>query len=103
MTWHDSIASALASARIMLGLPQTDIQQDVAQVLLQEKNFSQQFEENDDISINFPDYDDMLQQPSNLDLFIVSQDKGENVLSKSLQPLSPDKRSSFFFQLMNCL
>ena len=94
MTWHDSIASALASARRMLGLPQTDIQQDVAQVLLQEKDFSQQFEESDEISINFPDYDDMLQQPSNLDIFTVSQDKGENVLTNSLQP---DNRSSFIF------
>ena len=89
MTWQDSIASALASVRGMLGIPQKDIQQ----VLLQDKDLSQQFEENDEISINFPDYDDMLQQPSNLNIF--SQDKGENVLTNSLPP---DNRSSFYFK-----
>ena len=97
MTWQDSIASAMASVRRMLGLPQKDIQQ----VLLQDKDLSQQLEENDEITINFPEYDDMLQQPSNLDLFTVSQDKGENVLTNTFPPLSPDNRSSFIFQAMN--
>jgi hypothetical protein len=110
MTWQDSIGSAMDIVRRIMGVEQTDIQQDqksrnVTHVLLEDKDFSQRFDENNYISVNFLDNNDMLQQPSNLDLFTAmepySMDKGENVLTCTVLPLDSENRSSFIFQVMN--
>ena len=84
----------------MSGIAQMNIQQDqksknVPQVLLEDKDYYQQFEEKNGISLVFPDTNDMLQQPSNLKLFTVmepnTQDNGEKVLTNSIPPPGPDK------------
>ena len=94
----------------MFGLARTDLQQDQKNEtfppgFLEDKEFSQLFLENDEISINLQDNNDMLQQPSHQNLFTVmepySQDKGENILTNTLLPLDTDNRSSFIFQAMN--